>query len=309
MTRHEQTDHMSSDPDPAVRVFTREQLHELIWSRPVAAVAAELGKSGPVLYGFCRRNDVPTPPQGWWTKAKHGVAQVPTPLPPRDDAAPIVIATGPGRPSPEAKTAAKVARAVARPGPYPGYPHPVVTKLIASFRRSRRNYEGFLHRPRWTTPWLMIGCRSLGRLETILGTLASKLEPIGGEFAPSQKGIVIGIDNRFVMLKVIEGRRLIPYRPTAKDKLRVSRWMENPRRSPDDKPRIPIRGHVPDGRLRIELQPVGARGLPLDIDGSTPRNFGDEDARRLEDMLDEVAAAIVALTADMSPDPVPDRAW
>lgn len=289
---------MTPDPAPAVRVFTREELYEKVWSEPVSTVAAELGKSGPVLYGFCRRHDVPTPPQGWWTRDKHGIAQVRAPLSPRENAAPIVIAVGPGRASAEARAAAKAAKAAVRPDPYPGYPHPEVTRLIARFRRGGRDWAGFVTKPRWGAPWLKVGRPSLSRLEAILGTLASQLKPLGGAFATDQEGVVIRIKHGFVMLKFTEGTTMVPYRPAAADKLKLSRWKENPRRSRADKPHIAIRAHAPDGRLRLELQPVNARGFRRDAGGSARCVFEDSDACKLDKMLGEVASAIVALTAD-----------
>lgn len=52
--------------------FTRRQIYDLIWSKPLNKVAAELGLSDQGLAKACRRCDVPVPPLGYWQKLAHG---------------------------------------------------------------------------------------------------------------------------------------------------------------------------------------------------------------------------------------------
>lgn len=54
-----------SGQERAMRVLTREQFHELVWSTPMTTLAKEFGLSGVALHKICRRHDVPTPPRGW----------------------------------------------------------------------------------------------------------------------------------------------------------------------------------------------------------------------------------------------------
>lgn len=42
--------------------FTRTELHQLIWSKPLSKLAAELGLSDVGLKKLCKRHDIPTPP-------------------------------------------------------------------------------------------------------------------------------------------------------------------------------------------------------------------------------------------------------
>lgn len=46
--------------------FTREEIYELVWRRPVLAIASELGVSDVALSKACRRAGVPLPGCGYW---------------------------------------------------------------------------------------------------------------------------------------------------------------------------------------------------------------------------------------------------
>ena len=51
-----------------MRVFTREQFHELVWAKPMTTLAKEFLLSDVALHKVCRKHDVPTPPPGWWRR-------------------------------------------------------------------------------------------------------------------------------------------------------------------------------------------------------------------------------------------------
>lgn len=61
--------------------FTRSELYDLVWSKPLRTLAQELGISDVGLKKVCRRHGIPTPPQGYWNKkaAGHKVRQMPLP--------------------------------------------------------------------------------------------------------------------------------------------------------------------------------------------------------------------------------------
>lgn len=47
------------DPMSNKTVFTREQLYELVWSKPVSRLAPEYGLSGVTISKTCRKHDIP----------------------------------------------------------------------------------------------------------------------------------------------------------------------------------------------------------------------------------------------------------
>ena len=68
---------------PKYHEFTREELYELVWSKPMRKLAAELGVSDVGLAKACRRHDIPRPARGYWAKRAAGRRVSQQPLPPR----------------------------------------------------------------------------------------------------------------------------------------------------------------------------------------------------------------------------------
>jgi hypothetical protein len=46
--------------------FTRKELFDLVWSKPLGDVANEVGVSDVAIGKGCKRANVPRPPQGYW---------------------------------------------------------------------------------------------------------------------------------------------------------------------------------------------------------------------------------------------------
>ena len=97
---------------PARRV-TREELHSLVWERPMSRLAGELGISGTRLAKICSKLDVPYPPPGYWAKKEAGKPVVTFKLSPRKHGTPeeVDIYRTPAKstPLPEAKESATIA--------------------------------------------------------------------------------------------------------------------------------------------------------------------------------------------------------
>lgn len=61
--------------------LTRQQLYDLVWSKPVRDVAKDFGMSDVALAKRCRAVRVPIPPRGYWAKVAAGKTPRKTPLP------------------------------------------------------------------------------------------------------------------------------------------------------------------------------------------------------------------------------------
>lgn len=66
---------------PTLHSFSRQKLHKLVWSEPVATVAERIGISDVALSKACRRAGVPVPPRGHWAKVKTGKPTLKAELP------------------------------------------------------------------------------------------------------------------------------------------------------------------------------------------------------------------------------------
>ena len=61
--------------------FTRQELYDLVWSKPITHLAAELGVSVGLLGALLRRADVPKPSPGHWMRKEFGKPIEQPPLP------------------------------------------------------------------------------------------------------------------------------------------------------------------------------------------------------------------------------------
>lgn len=68
------------------RWTTREELHGLVWEKPLTEVAKQFEITATGLAKVCDRNGIPRPPQGYWIKLEHGKTTGVIPLPPAENA-------------------------------------------------------------------------------------------------------------------------------------------------------------------------------------------------------------------------------
>ena len=52
--------------------FTRRELYDLVWERPMIAIAKDIGVSDSALGKACRKAGITRPDQGYWAKLKAG---------------------------------------------------------------------------------------------------------------------------------------------------------------------------------------------------------------------------------------------
>lgn len=62
-------------------MITREDLYELVWSKPMIKVAEQFDVSGSYMARVCSVLRVPRPERGYWAKLAYGKAPTPQPLP------------------------------------------------------------------------------------------------------------------------------------------------------------------------------------------------------------------------------------
>jgi hypothetical protein len=61
--------------------LSRQQLYDLVWSKPIRDIAEDFGYSDKGMAKICNRYNVPRPQQGYWNRIKAGHKQEVTPLP------------------------------------------------------------------------------------------------------------------------------------------------------------------------------------------------------------------------------------
>ena len=56
----------------AIKVLTRRELYDLVWSKPIMKLAEEFGLFNKRLAKICTRYRIPTLPSGYWAKLAAG---------------------------------------------------------------------------------------------------------------------------------------------------------------------------------------------------------------------------------------------
>lgn len=62
-------------------IIRRDELYEKVWKNPMYKLASDYGLSDVGLKKICKKLKVPTPPQGYWVRLKHGYKTKQTSLP------------------------------------------------------------------------------------------------------------------------------------------------------------------------------------------------------------------------------------
>jgi hypothetical protein len=70
---------------------TRENLYAEVWATPMIKLATKYHLSDVGLRKVCKRNNIPTPPAGYWAKLANGKKVKQRPLPIIEDAPPIIF--------------------------------------------------------------------------------------------------------------------------------------------------------------------------------------------------------------------------
>lgn len=261
-------------------LLTRQDLYELVWSKPAQEVAADLDISGPRLKQICARFDVPKPPRGYWAQKAAGWVLKRPPLPPRkpgmshiaidrrkgrsDSSAGLEAVLVEPEPAPPvfedalADVEARVRKAlrrrlIARPL---SDPHRGVVAVLAADERRRESGTSW-DRPKFE------GALERRRLR-ILNTLFSALDDQGA------KASVGGAAARWISVK-IEGEWL-------------GFELDHPRARPNQWNEVQVHGGD-DDTLRLSIPSLEGAGVAQWL-------WEDTEDRRLERDLPEVLAML-----------------
>ena len=126
---------------PETVTLTREQLYDLVWSKPMTEIAAEFGVSSVAFAKHCKKLGVPRPSRGYWQQLQWGQGLERDSLPPRTSATltSIVIVKHELREGtpPASSAAPKVLVSSSLRNP-----HPVIAQLQQELRGSWRRQDG-----------------------------------------------------------------------------------------------------------------------------------------------------------------------
>lgn len=289
-----------------MRVFSREQFHELVWSKPMTALAKEFGFSDVALHKICRKHDVPTPPPGWWAKQQAGRKVKITALPKLKTGISerIAIAAGELRREPELMSAAReqarviASSAIVERGEVPA----AVARTIAALRKAKAGPTGLV-----SSEGKLIRCEvapaSLERLEAALTGIVAAAAQQGFSLEAREKGVCFVGANEEIRFSITETVRRTKHVLTDKEQAEQERYERKRERAHlagdwhvwVDRPQFPEWDYHPTGQLGFEFEHIYVAGSPR-------RSFRDGKVQRVEDMAADIAVGLAVLAAAKTAD-------
>ncbi|MGE0667845.1 MAG: hypothetical protein AB7O49_14920 [Sphingomonadales bacterium] len=289
--------------------FTRRELYDLVWARPMTKVAADLGISDVALGKICIRHRIPVPGRGYWAKVAVGKSVRKSLFRELNDTSVehVNITASPARSLPpkvreaqefvresirgSARTTEQLPREAAGP-------HPLAASLLEKLRGAKPDLHGIVSiRGKRLVP-LSIAPSSANRVAGLLSELVFAAEAAGFSLAGGDGGLELEIEGERISLAVNETMDSRPHVPTGDEAEKLRRWekqCELKRKrgqwvSDWDRPKIPDRDYFPSGRLVLEID----RGARWD---GLRRRYADGKRQRLEKMIGEVLAGAAACAA------------
>ena len=291
------------------RTFTREELYELVWSKPITHLAKEFGLSDVALHKICKKHAIPNPPLGWWAKKHAGksVKRVPLPRAKAGDATTISIAGGELRSEPDsistARENARILAATVATGDN-AKPHPIVERSAARLRRAKPDsITGLATVDQAGLIKIVAAPASADRLELALNRIAAVSQALGIEIAAGEKSAELRCDGEAIGFSITELTAREAHVLTPKEQKELDAWERKAerRRTRNDwgswdydwsRPKFPEWDYHPSGRLSFELEQCYCWG-----GGSPRRSYRDAKIQRLESMAADIAVGIAVLAA------------
>jgi hypothetical protein len=259
--------------------LTRQQLYDLVWSRPMTAIAADFGMSSVAFAKYCKELDVPRPGRGYWRQLASGQKPSRDKLPEAKTTLPeFVVIEKYERPSLGRRPPQHAPRVVI-PERVNRY-HPVA-KELDELARPDRHHQGMLAVRGERQVVLKIGEGSRRRVLRLLHTLFHAVEERGYEvrldkqaerstWGRGRRSLVIVIDGAMIEMSLREHLNRTDHQKSEND--RRNAWFSR---------KYDLHA---SGNLIFELH------IPWGTDTRT--RWRDGEKGRLEDFLGQILWAI-----------------
>ena len=272
------------------KIFSRQEIYDLVWSTPMRTLAAEFGLSDVGLTKLCRRHRVPTPPRGYWARKQAGQE------PPRAKLAvldkpfleKVVIQVREPRPETTGGEAEPTLEIVVTRDPASF--HPLVEKTAGSLRAAKPGADGRA-RPRAQSALpIAVAPSSVERVLAIASALVVALESRGHivevtKDEKAQKFMVSVFGEKLdVVLEEDLDREVIELTERQKREKEKSPWLY----------RHPEYRYFPNGRLVFRIDREWSEGIR--------KRYADGARQRLEDLLGSAILALEALATKLQED-------
>lgn len=274
--------------------MTRQELYGLVWSKPITHIANDLCMSDQGIRKLCVKNDIPTPPLGYWAKIAHG-KKVPKPkLPTREFPADADVPLSPRAEKYRtdsgydlqklAEANAELQALCAVPEELPEKRPTVVQQFRAPLRQAKITSSGVKEVGGSYNPEILIRKDSIDRLSRILCALQTVANSLSHSLVLEDDKLFWLAGEELFLLKIKEAQGKSPHEPTAAE-LKEQKRREGYSYYSTDRKAYPMWDYFPSGRLSISLSDtVGYLWGGNKIE----RRWRDTEARTLESRLPEV---------------------
>jgi hypothetical protein len=279
------------------RQFTRQELHDLVWTTPIVKLAREFGLSDVGFRKTCIRHQVPTPPLGYWAKRDAGKPVRKIPLPPPgpgvSDRVMVSVFTLAEVLQDVAEAEARARERITPPifvsNDTPARIHPAAMALNKALRKAKQDPEGFLEVCGAGVLSASVGPANRARVQLIVNTLFKAIEAAGQPIRPTEAGLVVLVDGESLDIRIGESRDRKAHDPTRSELKAEAEWEANRLKWPSlysrDRQHWRSWDHYPSGRLTLTLiDPLRSRWQ----DGYLLGRWSDRKNSKLESCLGEV---------------------
>lgn len=220
--------------------MTREQLYNLVWSKPMTHIAKEFGMSDVAIRKHCKKLDIATPYVGYRAKLEHGKRVRKPPLSTKKFPANELVDLSP-KPRPdesaESRQAAEAAKArldqmraqLAIPDRLPRQPQRLVQRTRERLKQARPDNHGFRSIGSTYQPTISVGTDSIQRVLHILSALCKGTENEGHCLFEKQDEYFWQVRNEKFDLRIYETKSKKAHEPThaeLKAQAQEDKWRE-----------------------------------------------------------------------------------
>lgn len=277
--------------------MTRQELYDLVWSKPMTHIGREFGMSDVAVRKHCKNMDIPTPPVGYWMKLQYGKKVRKPKLPANRFGVDELVHLAPREILPrspdvvEAEQKAKGALAelsavCAVPEELPSKLPAIAKSVRAATRKQKADHHGFISVGNSYRPDISIGKESVNRVLRILCAFSVVAESRGQKLYASDRMFLWEVHGEVFSIRIKEVRDKSVHEPTAKELKDQAQHDEWRKRHPDwystDRKAYRSWDYIPSGRISILIEDTYSNRWDR---GKIEKRWRDRRNHRLEDDL------------------------
>lgn len=294
-----------------VRSLTRDELFDLVWSKPSDEIAVELGTSEHDLRRLCSRHQIPCPSRAYWSRVASG-QHFTRPLLRRLEnvaldkieialttSTAVLAPTEDANPQGEEPSKLTTDRIVMRPSSSPESLHIAVGATAKALRKAKPDENGRVSAVGSGLCGLIVHAERVERALNFVDALASALDEEGWSLQPDAQRMKIEVGMDTVTFTLTEKTRRQKHIPTASEQAAYNQRKARRQRAADRQD-WELYASLPYEKPWPEYDTIYTGQLALVIDGwhqGLRKTWADGKTQRIDTMLENVVTGLKAVVA------------